>query len=353
MKVWIEILTPKQVMLFGLVAKELERKGHEVFITTRKYRETNSLLKEKGISAKLVGKHGGPTLEGKMLATLERMGFLHKIIIKEKPDVALSLCSPEAARICFGLGIKHACLDDIPEAEAQAKLTLPLADAVLAPKLIPKEIFLKYGISEEKLIQYDALDPRAWLYDFKPHKKILHELGISEDELNITFRTEEAYASYLNGSSNSSIVVPVINKMLEKFSDANFIVLPRYEKQECSLRQKFDGNIIIPKKAIDAQSLLCYSGIFIGGGGTMTLESALLGTPTIACRPLATMYENYVIEKGLAHRSLDVNEVVAESSEILRNNGSYKKQHAAAAKKMMEKMENPVDVIVKTVENFK
>src|SRR3989338_409287 len=100
-KVWIEILTPKQVMMFGRLAKELGEE-HELLITTREYKETNQLIKLKGIEANLVGRHGGGTLEGKLNAGIERMNLLNKLIQEEKPDVLVSLSSPEASRVAFG-----------------------------------------------------------------------------------------------------------------------------------------------------------------------------------------------------------------------------------------------------------
>lgn len=348
-KVWIEILTPKQVMLFGRLKKELEHRGFDVFATTRRYRETNWLLELHSVDARMIGRHGGPTLEGKMAATLERMQLLYKVIEKEKPDVSASLCSPEAARISFGLGIKHICINDIPEAEAQSRLSVPLASIVVSPKIIPKEVFVKYGISEDRIVQYDALDPRAWLYDFKPDECVFKELGIEKDKLTITFRTEETFAAYLNGNGKG-IVVPVVEKLLAECRDANFVVLPRYEEQEETIRKKFNGQIIVPHRAIDGPSLLKYSSIFIGGGGTMTIESALLGTPTIACRSIPTMYEKYVIEKGLAYKSLKVGEIVEKTKEILSNNGHYRKQQEETAKKMMEKMQDPLEVIIRAIE---
>ncbi|HIK02238.1 TPA: lipid-A-disaccharide synthase, partial [archaeon] len=38
-RVWIDILTPKQVMMFGRLADEISGE-HELLITTREYKET-------------------------------------------------------------------------------------------------------------------------------------------------------------------------------------------------------------------------------------------------------------------------------------------------------------------------
>ena len=65
---------------------------------------------------------------------------------------------PEAARISFGLGIKHIMFCDSPHANAVMRLTLPLIQKILIPHIIPKKEFSKYGISEKNIVQYKAID---------------------------------------------------------------------------------------------------------------------------------------------------------------------------------------------------
>lgn len=354
-KVWIDILTPKQVMMFGRLASEISEQ-HELLITTRIYKETNELLKLKGINAKIVGKHGGGTLEGKLDAGIERMNELNKLVQKEKPDVLISLSSPEAARVAFGLKIPHICVNDIPESEAVTKLTAPLSTVIVAPKLIPKSAWQKYGVPENKVVQYDALDPVAWLKDFKPNGKVLESLRVKKGKPIITFRTEEVFASYLSGKVNekSSVVLPIVNELMEKV-EGNFVVLPRYKEQEeiiskslngsalTSISSQRLGNAIIAHHAIDGPSLLSYSDIFIGSGGTMTLEAALLGTPTISCRPFHTMYEDYAIKNGLVIKA--EKNAAEKAEEILNGNGKYRSELKKKAEKMMSEMDDPIEVL--------
>src|SRR3989344_2326406 len=342
-KVWIDILTPKQVMMFGRLADEISGE-HELLITTREYKETNELLKLKGINAKVVGRHGGGTLEGKLDAGIERMGELNKLVQKERPDVLVSLASPEAARVAFGLKIPHICLNDIPESEAVTKLTAPLSTVIVAPALIPKSAWLKYGVSPEKVVQYDALDPVAWLKGFEPNGSVWKDLPLEKGKPIITCRTEEVFASYLSGKvdEKSSVVLPIINELMEKV-EANFVVLPRYKEQEEIISKSLNEKAIIAHHAIDGPSLLSYSDIFIGSGGTMTLEAALLGTPTISCRPFHTMYEDYAIKKGLVIKG--GSDAAKKAKEILDGNGKYKEGLKKRAEKLMQEMDDPIEVL--------
>ena len=81
-----------------------------------------------------------------------------KKIKRFEPDLVISYGSPEAARISFGLGIKHIMFCDSPHANAVMKLTLPLIQKLLIPYVISKKEFSKYGIKEKDIVQYKAID---------------------------------------------------------------------------------------------------------------------------------------------------------------------------------------------------
>ncbi|HIJ99481.1 TPA: DUF354 domain-containing protein [archaeon] len=349
MKVWIDLLTPKQVMLYSKLIPMLEKSGEEVFVTTRDYKETSELLQTKRIEAVVVGKHGGASLEGKLSASIERMREMKGIVAKESPNIALSLSSPEAARVAFGLGIPHICINDIPEATAQSRLSVPLSEKIVAPKLIPKEVWAKYGMPPERVVQYDALDPVAWLRDFKPSDEVLNILELKNEKI-ITFRTSETNAAYLNESSNGEkvLIKPMIVEMSESFPDHRIVVLARYQEQADEIRNMRAKRVLVPDKVVDAQSLIYHSDLFIGGGGTMTLESALLGTPTLACRPMRTFYEDYVIEKQLVSRTTK-EDLFEQASDLIKRNGEHKRRQRKIAGKMIRSMEDPAEVIANTV----
>ena len=87
----------------------------------------------------------------------ELRNYLEKLR-RFKPDLVISYGSPEAARISFGLGIKHIMFCDSPHANAVMRLTLPLIQKLLIPYVISKKEFSKYGINEKDIVQYKAID---------------------------------------------------------------------------------------------------------------------------------------------------------------------------------------------------
>ena len=108
MKIWFDILTPKQILFFEPMIKRL-RKKHRVICTSRQYREVNQLAKMRKMNLIFVGRHGGSERSEKLKASLDRMNKLTKIIKKFSPDVVVSFCSPEATRVSFGLRNKTHC----------------------------------------------------------------------------------------------------------------------------------------------------------------------------------------------------------------------------------------------------
>ncbi|HZY46994.1 MAG TPA: DUF354 domain-containing protein, partial [Candidatus Bathyarchaeia archaeon] len=96
MKVWIEVLTPKQALFFEPLSRALNGEGHETLITTRVYREAEQTLKLKKLRFSVVGSHGGGTAMGKLLASADRITRLARLIGKWRPTVAVSFSSVEA-----------------------------------------------------------------------------------------------------------------------------------------------------------------------------------------------------------------------------------------------------------------
>ena len=101
MKIWFDILTPKQYLFFGYFIQKL-RKQHKIVSTSRKYEQVNGIRKFGSINPIIVGKHGGRNNVNKLLASLDRTKLLTNKIEKLNPDLLISFCSPEASRVAFG-----------------------------------------------------------------------------------------------------------------------------------------------------------------------------------------------------------------------------------------------------------
>ena len=353
MRIIIDILTPKQCMFLSRLIESLESRGHQVSKTTRKYREVNELLRLKGLEATIVGRHGGGTLVGKLRANAQRMLALTRILDELKPDIAVSFSSPEMARVAFGLGIPHICISDSPHAEAVSRLTIPLSKILFTPKVIPKRVWAAYGIPTQNILQYKAVDPWAWLKDFTPERKVLKQLNLEASKPILTFRAEESFAAYLLGRTKGISIIPMVEKLIEMQEDYQIVIVPRYKEQIALLKKTFKENTTICDSVIDGPSLLHYTTIFIGAGGTMSVEAALLGVPTLSCYPGDPyLIEKYLMKEGLIIREKKPERMVKRILNMLKRIEDVKTGYAERAQRLVEGFEDPIAFIAEKIERL-
>jgi predicted glycosyltransferase len=57
------------------------------------------------------------------------------------------------------------------------------------------------------------------------------------------------------------------------------VVLPRTPAQRDALREAALPSLVLPERAVDAQSLIALADLVVSAGGTMNREAVALGTP--------------------------------------------------------------------------
>jgi len=342
LKIWIDILTPKQLLFSEPIVERLGEK-HNILCTSRKYEEVSKLAKIRHFDLVFVGKHGGGNKKNKLKASIERIDKLSKKIQKFEPEVVISFGSPEAARISFGLGIKHIMFCDSPHANAVMRLTLPLIQKLLIPYVIPKKEFSKYGINEKDIVQYKAIDAVVTMQR-EINEKIVSPFK-NNNKKNILIRIEEEEASY---TSKSNKIIPIIQKIVNDFKGENIVVLGRYTKQIVNLQKVIDSKVKIVKMSFDGKYLLNNTDIFIGSGGTMTAESALMGIPTISYNAVPNIVENFLVKKHLVKRESNPSKISNHIKKIFELNNN---QEQKRAKKIVKEMEDPIEKLIKIIKN--
>ncbi len=344
LRIWFDILTPKQVMFFKDAVKVLREKGHEVLCTSRDYREAVELAKMKGLDLKLVGRHGGSERYSKLVASAERIEALAGTIDEFAPDTAVTFSSPEGARVAFGLGIRHIGFNDSPHAEAVARLTIPLMNKLLCPWVIPYASWVNLGISRRNIMRYHALDPAAWLKDSEADFSATAKGEASEKERTILIRLEETKASYIADKKlgSTDLVGTVINEFAQY---TNVSILCRYNDQIEEAKQRYGGKAKIIENVIDGIALLKSIDLFIGAGGTMTAEAALLGIPTISIAPVRYYIEEYLVQSGLVARARKAN-VLPKLVNKMLSDDKFRKMQKKRAARVLASMEDPTEKIL-------
>ena len=342
MKIWIDILTPKQLLFSEPIIEKLGPK-HDILCTSREYNEVSKLAKIRDFDLIFVGKHGGGDKESKLKASIDRIEKLSKKIKKFGPDVVISFGSPEAARISFGLGIKHIMFCDSPHANAVMRLTIPLIQKLLIPYVIPKKEFSKFGINQKDIVQYKAVDAVVTMQR-KINENITSPFK-NNNKKNILIRVEEEEAAY---TSKSSKIIPIIKKIANDYKDENIVVLGRYTQQIINLQKTVGKKVKVIKMSFDGKYLLNKSDIFIGSGGTMTAESALMGVPTISYNAVPNIIENFLVKKSLVKRETDPKRVSNEIKRIFRRKSDQNQKRAV---KVVKQMEDPIQKLEKIIKN--
>ena len=342
MKIWFDVLTPKQLLFFEPMIKRI-KKNHTVLCTSRDYQQVTQLAKIRGLKLIIVGKHGGSKRHDKLNASLHRAKSLSLRIKGFSPDITISFCSPEAARVSYGLDITHICFSDSPHATAVMRLVIPLVQKLLIPWIIPKKEFTKFGINIKDIISYRSIDAAVIARrKISENKKIRSK---KNGRKTILVRVEEEYASY---STKKRPAIPIIKEILESFPNEEIIVMGRYASQVRHLQQVFGKKIRVLSKVIDSKILLKKIDVFIGSGGTMTAESAMLGIPTISYNAIPNIIETYLVKKKLIIRKTNPKQIANSIEKILESpNLEIKKR----SKKMMNSMEDPYHALVKTMKS--
>ena len=313
MKVWVDISNAPHVRFFKDVIKYLENEGEDVIVTARQFGDIHKLLDTYEIDYISVGKHG-VSLHDKLKESTQRVNNLVDIIYDEKVDVALSKHSIELPRISFGLGIPSLYVLDNEHALAANKLTLPLCDRIITPKIIDMWKLMKFGADPNTIISYDGTSELMHFKSFKYNDNIFNDLNLKfNHSKTILMRPEPSLASYLNSDCRKSVLSPIVDELKDM---ANILILPRFKEQA----EIFEGidNVHILKPPVDTSSLIKKSDLVVGAGGTMNREAAILQTPVISCYPGETLsVDQYYIDKGLMYRSHDTQDVIRKSLEFI------------------------------------
>jgi len=348
-RIWIDILTPKQALFFAPLAHYLTERGHEVILTTREYPEAEAVLRMLELDAQTVGRHGGETLVGKLEASAERVLKLAGYVVEKAPDAAVCFASPECARVAFGLNIPLFCVNDSPHSEKVARLTTPLANILFTPWVIPPSIWVGFGIPRDRIVVYRALDPAAWLKRNIQPKSEPKLTQLDRSKKTIAVRLEESQAYYLN-PDNLKWTTSVIDSILNEASEANLLILSRNQAQREALKKRYRDKLIILEEPYFGPTLLKTVDVFIGMGGTMTVEAALIGVPTISAQRVGRLYtEEYLVEQGLILKPGSPEAVAKTAKEMLRDT-KLRTQLANKAKRILSRMEDPVEKIASTIE---
>jgi len=291
MVIWFDLTNSPHVNFFARMIEELQA-HHTVIITCRPLANTIDLLEQAGCTYSIVGKHYGASLASKMMGFGVRVMQLYRFLREKNVEAAIShssFYSPVVARL---LNIRCIYLNDNEHALGNRPSFL-CANTIMIPEFLDTNKVVKQGATRKKIVKYPGVKEGVYLWT--------HQIETSSEagsdnrvRKRIFIRPEPWNAQYYAGNHN------FIDELLMKLGRLHQVtLLARGTTQLAYYRQPRFHSIKVPEKSISLKKIMKDCELFIGAGGTMTREAAVLGIPTISIYQDTLLdVDNYLISKG-------------------------------------------------------
>src|SRR2546430_10797960 len=273
MRVWIDLTNSPHVLVLRPVVQLLRARGHEVEVTARDFAQTLQLCARFGIEPTVVGRHRGGRVAAKALGFASRSAALARWARGRRFDLAVGHGSNDVSVAAALLRVPASTAFDYEWASVQHNVNCRLARAVVVPDAIPPDRLRRYGATPAKLRRYEGLKEEYYLADFEPDDRVLGELGLDRDQPLAVVRTPPSVSLYHRFEND--LFARVLRRLGD--TDAQAVVLPRTPEQRAELAAA--GGLVVPERAVDAQSLVAFADVVVSAGGTMNREAVALGTP--------------------------------------------------------------------------
>jgi hypothetical protein len=275
-RVWCDFTASAHPLVFRPLVELLQAQGHEVEITAREYAQTLQLIESHGMTATVIGHHGGRSALGKAQQMRSRLKALRAWAKPRDFDLALAHGSHELTMTARRLGIPSSTTFDYEWAWLQHQLGCRAATRVVVPDSIPPERLATYGARPPKLQQYAGLKEEYYLSSFEPDTAVLDAWGIDRARVLVVLRPPPDVSLY---HRHSNPLFPQTLEHLGRSDEVHAFVIPRTEEQRDYVRALDLPSVIVPDQAVDAQSLIALADLVVSAGGTMNREAAALGVP--------------------------------------------------------------------------
>ena len=286
MKIWFDLSNSPHINLFSALIRDLMNE-HEVIITCRPLANTIDLLDLHKFSYTVVGKHYGGKFSSKLFGYPVRVWQLYKFLKKQKPEIAISQSSFHSPITAWLLDVPSIYMNDNEHAMGNIPSFI-FATKILIPEFLDRKKVHKQWAKDSKIIQYPGVKEGIYLWN-APIRKV------NSGEKKIYVRPEPWIAQYYKGAIN------FLDDMLLYLKDkSNIVLLPRGKDQALHYEQEKFRGIEVLNKPLSLEEIAASCQLFIGAGGTMTREMAVLGIPTISVYQDDLLdVDEYLISKGM------------------------------------------------------
>lgn len=293
MRIWFELTNSPHINMFAPMIRELE-KEHEIVITSRPLANTVDLLDLHGFRHEVVGVHYGGKLSAKLLGFPIRVMQLRQFLARKQIDVGISQSSFHSPVVARLLGVRCIYMNDNEHAMGNIPAFI-CAGRIMVPEFLRMEKLQKQWASPKKVIHYPGVKEGLYLWEL--HSRLANDnCNVRKVNLRkvVYVRPEPWTAQYYKASRN------FLDDLLQGMKDeVDIVLLPRGKEQGVHYQSSEFSGIRVVTTALDIADIAPHCDLFIGAGGTMTREMAVLGIPTISVYQDELLdVDRYLLEVG-------------------------------------------------------
>ena len=339
MKIWFDISNSPHINMFQELIKQLEKNGHDVIITSRPLANTVDLLNRAGMKHTTIGKHYGKNILLKIMGYPIRVFELWKFLKQKNIDLAISQSSFHSPITAYLLKIPSIYTNDNEHALGNIP-SFYFATKIMIPENFKIDNISKYKNIINKTIKYPGIKEGIYLW------KKADSINENDDEnknnkIKIYIRPEPQTAQYYNGEKN--FMDDLILGLKDEYT---VTILPRNESQLTHYSNILFKNINVSNTPLSFDEIAKDCSIFVGAGGSMTREMAMIGIPTIS------VYQEELLEvdKLLLSKNMMIHEPKLDTQKMKHYINTL--TNRSSNLELMHKGKDAYELFLSEIENF-
>jgi len=282
----VTVQHPSNVHFFRNAITEFRERGNDVHVFAREKDIACELLDTYDIDYQLLA--GSATTLPELAAVQAKYEYgILKRVRELDPDVLLAVSEPAITHASTCFDCRSILFTDTEHATIQNYLAYPFSDIICTPGAYWDDL----GSNQ---VSYPGYHQLAYLHPsrFSPNARVLDRIDADEDERLVVLRLVSWDAAHDVGQNGLGRVEALVSG-LER-AGAQVLISSEADLPPSLERHRID----LPVHMM--LDLLNYADLFIGESGSMTIESAVLGTPTIYVSSLsAGVLEELEVRYGL------------------------------------------------------
>ena len=180
-------------------------------------------------------------------------------------------------------------MQDYEYAGLQRKLAWRAARRVIVPDAIPLDRLEAAGARADKLVRYPGLKEDYYLADFdarpggprrarprRARRRCRSARG--DDRVLVVVRPPPETSAY---HADNPLYERVLDRLVRRSRGRHRADPAHRRPGAAAARARGEPSLVVPERAIDAQSLIAYADLVVSAGGTMNREAVALGVPVL------------------------------------------------------------------------